>query len=72
MANDWILDVLADLRTFARENNLPQLAEGLGEASRIAAAELASRQGTGPEAVPGDAGHVGYDYCASGTSDDTG
>lgn len=71
MANDWILDVLADLRTFARENGLPQLAEGLGEASRIAAAELASRQGTAPETVPGDAGHVGYDYRAGGTRDDT-
>ena len=71
MANDWILDVLADLRAFARENRLPRLSEGLEKASRIAAAELASRQGTAPEQAPRDAGHVGHEYRAGGTRDDT-
>lgn len=71
MANEWILDVLADLRTFAGENGLPELADGLEKVSRIAAAELASTQGTAPGAVLGDAGHVGHDYRAGGTRDDS-
>jgi hypothetical protein len=41
MRNDWILDVLADLRTFARENGLPELAERLDDAQQVAVAEIA-------------------------------
>jgi hypothetical protein len=42
MRNDWILDVLADLQTFARTNKLTALAEQLGDTKLIAAAELLS------------------------------
>ncbi len=42
MQNGWILDVLADLRAFARQNDLPALAEQLDDTRVIAAAELAS------------------------------
>lgn len=40
MRNDWILDVLTDLRTFARDNGLPELAERLDDAQLVAVAEL--------------------------------
>lgn len=60
MDDDWILDVLADLKTFAAANDLPFLAVSLSETLRIAQIELASRQaealrpaGAGPaRAVP--------------------
>lgn len=45
MTDKWILDVLADMRAFARGNDMPMLAEQLDEASLIAAVELANRKG---------------------------
>ena len=42
MQNDWILDVLADLKSFAMANGLTDLAEQLDDATVIAAAEIAS------------------------------
>lgn len=43
MTNDWILDVLSDMRNFAADNGLPVLAEHLQQTSIIAATEIASR-----------------------------
>ncbi|MEM6823613.1 MAG: hypothetical protein AAF566_00755 [Pseudomonadota bacterium] len=40
MANDWILDVLRDLRRFADLNELPELSQQLGIATETAAREL--------------------------------
>ena len=42
MRSEWILDVLADMRSFAQANRLQTLADHLGEAQMIALAELAS------------------------------
>ena len=42
MKQDWILDVLFDLKTFARANGLPSLAAHLEDASLLAQIELAS------------------------------
>ena len=42
MGNKWIIDVLADLRTFAQQNDLPLLADQLVTVSHIAAVEIAS------------------------------
>ncbi|WP_162798130.1 hypothetical protein SuNHUV7_18700 (plasmid) [Pseudoseohaeicola sp. NH-UV-7] len=42
MRNDWILDVLADLQSFARKNGMDALAEQLGDTKIIAAAEVMS------------------------------
>ena len=42
MQNDWILDVLADLKSFAIANGMCALAEQLDDATLIAAAEIAS------------------------------
>lgn len=41
MRNEWILDVLADLQTFARDNGLSALAEQMNETRLVAATELA-------------------------------
>lgn len=47
MRSDWILDVLADLRTFALSSNLPALAEQLDDTALVAMAEIAAlEQGT--------------------------
>ena len=37
----WIIDVLADLRAFAEQNNLPLLAAQLGETALVAQVEIA-------------------------------
>lgn len=44
MQNDWILDVLADLRTFASANGLEALVGQLENTTLIAAAEIASQE----------------------------
>lgn len=44
MTNDWILDVLADLKSFALRNNLTTLAEQLDDTTLVAATEIASRE----------------------------
>ncbi|MDC0739034.1 hypothetical protein N6L24_12160 [Cognatishimia sp. SS12] len=42
MRHDWILEVLADLRSYAVENDLPQLAAELDELTLLAAVELSN------------------------------
>ena len=37
MQNEWILDVLADLKTFAQQNGLGVLAEQLDDTQLVAA-----------------------------------
>jgi hypothetical protein len=49
MQHHWILDVLADLRSFARCNGLAALAEQLDDTVLVATAEIA-RLGGGPGA----------------------
>ena len=60
MQNEWILDVLADLRSFAQQNGLGILAEQLDDTRLVAATELASQaeglttnDGTGAGAARG-------------------
>lgn len=42
MQNEWILDVLADLKTFAQKNGLGALAEQLDDTRYVASTELAA------------------------------
>lgn len=51
MTNDWILDVIADLRAFAGKNGLSKLADHLETASEIALIEIASND-TGEKRSP--------------------
>lgn len=41
MESDWILDVLADLRTFALSSDLTALAEQLDDTALVALGEIA-------------------------------
>lgn len=43
MRDEWIIDVLADLKAFAAENGMAELAEHLDDTALIAAAALANR-----------------------------
>jgi len=45
MTNEWMLDVLADLRTFSSENGLSVTAKQLDLLMAVTAAEMASMQG---------------------------
>ena len=44
MRNDWILDVLADLKAFAQSSDLPTLAEQLDDTALVALAEIAAQE----------------------------
>lgn len=67
MANEWILDVLADLKTFARNNGLSSVASGLDDLTIVAAAELASKDEIAtPGSVQQEVGNVGYLLRANG------
>ncbi len=54
MKNEWILDVLADLKQFARKNGLAALAEQLDDTALTAAAELTSQSEKMPLGVVSD------------------
>ena len=45
MANDWIIDVLSDLKAFAQDNGLSELAAQLDETILVAATEMSSLEG---------------------------
>jgi len=62
MAHDWILDVLADLKTYATKNGLSALAGELEEASFIAVTEIASTEGKAPFSAMRNAGTSGHIY----------
>ncbi len=51
MQNDWILDVLSDLRAFAQANGMAHLSDQLDTTRLVAACELASANGGAPAAV---------------------
>lgn len=59
MKNEWILDVLADLKGFAQQNGMTMLAEQLDDAQIVAAAELAL-------SGEGKREHDGYTATAAG------
>ena len=47
MRQEWIHDVLRDLKAFAAANDLPAFAQKISEAEAVLAAELAARGGGG-------------------------
>jgi hypothetical protein len=55
MGQKWIIDVIADLRTFADQNGLPLFAAQLDVTSTVAQAELASVFEGAPRAANGNA-----------------
>lgn len=58
MANDWMLDVLADLKAFAESNGLGATERQLDRAMVTVSHELASQRGVAQGTVQ-NASHVG-------------
>lgn len=68
MSQEWMIDVLTDLRKFAQQNGLMGLAEQLDETIHVAATDLMStKQAT--EATPRDANKTGNLYRAYAAGD---
>ena len=42
MGHEWIIDVIADLKSFAKTHDLPLLADQLEQTSLVASAEIGS------------------------------
>lgn len=59
MANDWIIDVIADLKTFAARKGLSALANQLDESMLVAAIEIASNEEKVPDATDVEIGKSG-------------
>ena len=68
MQTDWILDVLADLKTFALSNDLPVLAEQLDDTALVAMAEIATREERDAGERFGAQDGVGKDTSVAGAS----
>lgn len=66
MGHDWILDVLTDLKTYARANGLPTLAEHLDDAQLVAQIEIASQTKEGRVGGHADNFGTGADSRAAG------
>lgn len=64
--NDWILDVLADLRAFALSNGLPAISEQLDDTLLIAAGELRSQSNKGQTLGHGEADSAKQNFESSG------
>ena len=59
MANDWMIDVISDLRVYALNNGLQATAGQLDEVILVAAMEIASREDRVPDAGERDRWTVG-------------
>lgn len=66
MQHRWIIDVLDDLGTFARHNELPLLAEHLDQAAKIAIAEATLPAKGAPLGVFADGSGPGRVSCTTG------
>ncbi len=55
MGHNWIIDVLADLESFAQQNGLPYLAHELSKTAEVATAEIKASTGGAPTLVQEDA-----------------
>lgn len=64
--NDWILDVLADLKAFASANGLGTLAEQLDDTTLIAAAEISSKAEKAHVRIDGELCQFGSDHTGVG------
>ncbi len=51
VANDWMIDVLADLKAYAIKNGLQTTAQQLADTMLLASTEIASNEGARPKAA---------------------
>jgi len=68
MGPKWMIDVLADLRTFADQNGLPLLVRQLDITSTVAQSEIASVMDGTPHASDVDTGQSVPSSGANGSS----
>ncbi len=54
MGQRWIIDVLADLKSFAQLNDLPLLAQQLDDCTRVAVGEISEMTQSAPSSVQGN------------------
>ena len=59
MSNEWIIDVLTDLKAYAETNGLEASADVLDDARLVILAELASHAGGKAEITLGHEGQLG-------------
>ena len=69
MKNDWIIDVLNDLRCFAMRNELPALADQLDDTIHVAALEMAAQGEGSPAGAGKDGGQTRHPYRVHAASD---
>ena len=69
MQYQWILDVLSDLKAFAKSNGLAALAEQLDDTSLVAAGEISQVTGSLAGGFALDAGKVGVLHRRAAASD---
>jgi hypothetical protein len=65
MANEWILDVISDLKAFAERNGLPGLADQLETAADVAWVDLAMQDSHPVKGTHRHAGTLGGVYRTS-------
>ena len=68
MGHEWIIDVLADLRSFAKTNDLPILAEQLDETALIASAEIDALTEKQSRQARGESPGTGQFFASTGAS----
>lgn len=68
MGHEWIIDVLADLKSFAKQNDLPLLAVQLDDTALVASAEIATVIGNKSPMTRGDCAGTRQIFASSGTS----
>ncbi len=68
MGHEWIIDVLADLKSFASTNDLPQLAAQLEEAAFIAHVEIDGRKEQPSRMTRGDGAGTRHIFASAGAS----
>lgn len=64
MKDEWILDVIADLKRFADENGLTDLAEQLEQTQAVATIEIVGAPAAPIGRPHRDGGHVGTQHRA--------
>lgn len=69
MSNNWILDVLTDLRSFARQNGYPVLADQLDDTLLVAATELEQKQTATRQMAVANDGEIGTFFAGSAKCD---
>jgi hypothetical protein len=68
VGNNWIIDVLTDLRTFAQKNDLPLLAVQLEETALVGKAEIAQLVDRAPTLAQGESTETRPIFIQAGSS----